>query len=155
MACKLFAAGVVTGNCSTWISIEIELGDISAESPIPSQSVRKSPSSGCPSGYPLHRQGVQMNALAGYPNNTYYLVTWQSPPTLIKRGDTCALPAVKYDCINGACLPKATYNTPGLYQSLEDCEVACGAGCSGKCISNSEWAQIEGLSDEVRSTNCS
>ena len=63
-------------------------------------------------------------------------------------------PSVQYDCINGACIPKTTYNTPGIYQSLSDCEVACGTGCSGKCISNSGWAQIEGLSDELESANC-
>ena len=70
-------------------------------------------------------------------------------------GGQCIPPDLTYyDCVNGACIPKTTYNTPGLYQSLGDCEVACGTGCSGKCISNSGWAQIEGLSDELESANC-
>lgn len=60
----------------------------------------------------------------------------------------------KYDCINGACTPKTTYNTPGLYPSLSDCQVACGIGCSGKCISNSDWATIEGLSNQLKNRNC-
>lgn len=63
-------------------------------------------------------------------------------------------PAEKYDCINGACIKASQHNTFGLYQSLSDCEIACGTGCSGKCISNSEWAQIEGLSNQLRNRNC-
>ncbi len=64
-------------------------------------------------------------------------------------------PSVSYDCINGACIAKTTYNTPGIHQSLSDCEVTCGTGCSGKCLSNSEWASIEGLGNQLKSTNCS
>lgn len=61
----------------------------------------------------------------------------------------------KYDCINGACLSKSAYNTPGLYSSLSVCEEACGTGCSGKCINNADWAQIEGLSGQLKTRNCS
>ncbi|MBD2197941.1 MULTISPECIES: hypothetical protein [Calothrix] len=61
----------------------------------------------------------------------------------------------KYDCINGACIPSSTYNTPGIYQSLSECEIACGTGCNGKCISNAEWSKIEGLSSQLRNKNCS
>lgn len=60
-----------------------------------------------------------------------------------------------YDCLNGACTPNFTYNTPGLYNSLSACEIACGTGCSGKCVSNSDWAQIQGLSNQLKSRNCS
>lgn len=63
--------------------------------------------------------------------------------------------ASKYDCINGACLPNTTYSTPGLYQSLSECEVVCGTGCSGKCISNADWATIEGLAGQLKNKNCS
>ena len=60
-----------------------------------------------------------------------------------------------YDCINGACTDSTKYKTPGIYQTLSDCETACGTGCSGKCISNSDWAQIEGLSGQLKKRNCS
>jgi hypothetical protein len=60
-----------------------------------------------------------------------------------------------HDCINGACIKKSVYGTPGLYKSLSECEIACGTGCSGKCISNDDWAQIEGLSNQLKSRNCS
>ena len=61
----------------------------------------------------------------------------------------------KYDCINGACIEAVKYETPGLYQSLEECQVACGTGCSGKCISSNEWKQIQDLARRIRNKNCS
>ncbi|MBN3926114.1 hypothetical protein [Nostoc sp. NMS4] len=63
-------------------------------------------------------------------------------------------PTDKYDCINGACIKKTVYSTPGIYQSLSECETACGTGCSGKCVSNADWAQIEGLSNQLKNRNC-
>lgn len=60
----------------------------------------------------------------------------------------------KYDCINGACITTETYNTPGLYQSLSDCELACGTGCSGKCISNADWATIQRLATQLKNKSC-
>ncbi|MBG1263092.1 hypothetical protein [Nostoc commune] len=43
--------------------------------------------------------------------------------------------AKRYDCINGSCIEKTTYKTPGLYVDLSVCETSCGIGCGGKCIS--------------------
>lgn len=42
----------------------------------------------------------------------------------------------KFDCINGACIPYQTYNTPGQYSSLEECQANCGNGqeCPPCCI---------------------
>ncbi|MBE8990638.1 hypothetical protein [Nostoc sp. LEGE 12450] len=67
----------------------------------------------------------------------------------------CDDPIEKYDCINGACIKANVYDTPGIHESLSECETACGTGCSGKCISNSDWAQIEGLSGQLKNRNCS
>ncbi|MEH2307003.1 hypothetical protein [Nostoc sp.] len=64
-------------------------------------------------------------------------------------------PPLKYDCVNGACVGYTMYNTPGIYPTLSACEQACGTGCSGKCVSNSDWAQIEGLSGQLKNRNCS
>jgi len=77
--------------------------------------------------------------------------TWK----LILSYDINVPPSIPHDCINGACTPKTTYNTPGLYVSLEECEVACGTGCSGICVSNSDWAKIEGLAGQVKNKVCS
>ncbi|MEH2319000.1 hypothetical protein [Nostoc sp.] len=68
---------------------------------------------------------------------------------------TCEPLQIEYDCINGACTAKTTYSTPGLYKSLGACEIACGTGCSGKCLSNADWAQIENLSSQIMNKNCS
>lgn len=64
------------------------------------------------------------------------------------------IPEDKYDCVNSACIKSTVYNTPGIYDSLSTCETSCGSGCSGKCISNSEWAQIEGLASQIKSKEC-
>jgi hypothetical protein len=61
----------------------------------------------------------------------------------------------RYDCLNGSCIPSGTYSTPGIYESLEECEVNCGGqGCSGKCLTNAEWAAIVGRSENLKNINC-
>lgn len=62
-------------------------------------------------------------------------------------------PTPKYDCLNGICVLSTQYNTPGIY-SLSECEQTCGTGCSGKCISNADWATIEGLAGQLKNKNC-
>ncbi|WP_200327558.1 hypothetical protein [Sphaerospermopsis aphanizomenoides] len=61
----------------------------------------------------------------------------------------------KYDCLNGACIDKDIYKTPGIYQSIEECQVACGTGCSGVCLTASEWSTIQGLASQNKSRHCS
>lgn len=92
--------------------------------------------------------------------------------TIIEIDCATGQPLPKYDCINGTCVLKNVYNTPGIYESLEECEAACGNQpmCSapfecidpsnfcphGKvCIPQSEWNQIEGLSNQLKQRNCS
>ena len=61
----------------------------------------------------------------------------------------------RYDCLNGACISALEYGTPGFYSSLEECEQVCGSqGCSGKCISNSDWVKIQGLASKLKNQNC-
>lgn len=85
----------------------------------------------------------------------------------------CLFQGDLWDCINGNCVKNSQYNTPGIYQSLEECQSSCGNSsptCAppnvcidpnnycppGKvCISQSEWSQIEGLSNQLRNNNCS
>ncbi|MFM6269739.1 MAG: hypothetical protein ACKPFA_25050, partial [Dolichospermum sp.] len=38
-------------------------------------------------------------------------------------------PSPRYDCINGSCLNKTQYGTPGIYESISACEQNCGPGC--------------------------
>ncbi len=93
------------------------------------------------SAYKVFVNGVEPDPGAGYLQGS---ANW-IPDAVIEQ----------YDCINGACLKKTTYNTPGLYASLSLCEVACGTGCSGKCLSNADWTQIESLSSQIMNRNCS
>ncbi|AVH73823.1 hypothetical protein [Nostoc sp. 'Lobaria pulmonaria (5183) cyanobiont'] len=76
-----------------------------------------------------------------------------------------------YDCINGKCIIKTQYNTPGVYKSLSDCQAVCangGACASGKqcvdpttftpngkvCIDQGEFASIEALISKIGSEVC-
>ncbi|MEH2123711.1 hypothetical protein [Nostoc sp.] len=100
--------------------------------------------------------GTDSRSLASASINDPSSTLYSSSKTFVKDDSSCTTPApvTPYDCINGACIKKSVYNTPGLYQSLSDCEVVCGIGCSGKCISNSDWSQIEGLSHQLKNRNC-
>lgn len=61
----------------------------------------------------------------------------------------------KYDCLNGVCVTQETYDSPGLYASVAECEQACGPECNGKCLSNEEWDKITSLANRLKSKNCS
>ena len=65
----------------------------------------------------------------------------------------CIIP--KFDCVNAACVLSTKYNTPGLYESLSECQLACGKGCSGECLSKEDWAKIENLASQLKSKSCS
>ncbi|MEH2119021.1 hypothetical protein [Nostoc sp.] len=82
-----------------------------------------------------------------------------------------ATPTAKYDCINGQCISSTQYKTPGIYQSLADCQAVCANGGScgqgkqcvdpttfcplGKvCIDQDEFSSIEGLISKINSEVC-
>ncbi|MCC5641104.1 hypothetical protein LC593_35845 [Nostoc sp. CHAB 5844] len=70
---------------------------------------------------------------------------------------SCLTNPVKYDCLNGSCVTSSTYDTPGLYDSLQECQGSCGSGCQPPnicvppnhcpdgyvCIGADEFAQIK------------
>lgn len=79
--------------------------------------------------------------------------------------------APKYDCLNGQCVLKTTYNTQGIYNSLADCQAVCangGACASGKkcvdpttfcpdgkvCLDQGEFDSIEALISKINSEVC-
>lgn len=63
-------------------------------------------------------------------------------------------PSPRYDCINGSCLNKTQYGTPGIYESISACEQNCGPGCGGVCISNADWTAISSLASQVKNKVC-
>lgn len=60
----------------------------------------------------------------------------------------------RYDCINGSCLEKSKFGTPGIYESQADCEQNCGRGCGGVCISNADWGKIGNLAAMIKNKDC-
>jgi hypothetical protein len=55
----------------------------------------------------------------------------------------------KYDCVNGQCALASQYHTPGLFNSLEDCQAKCALnnGCDGTCINSADWSRIQQLAN--------
>ena len=62
-----------------------------------------------------------------------------------------------YDCVNGGCVPKTTYSTPGLFVSLAACQAGCAKNstCTGECVSAEELAALQQAAGTVRSRLCS
>ena len=64
----------------------------------------------------------------------------------------------KYDCLNGGCVTKETYSTPGLYASLEACQSICGVPptppCDGECVSNAQIAALQQAANIITSKLC-
>lgn len=44
----------------------------------------------------------------------------------IQIGGDCSACQIKYDCLNGMCVPQTEYGTPGKYNSLAECQQDCG-----------------------------
>jgi hypothetical protein len=65
-------------------------------------------------------------------------------------------PIQQYDCINGGCIPKATYNTLGKYASLAACQSGCAkdSNCTGECVSAAELAALQQAANNLQSKFC-
>jgi hypothetical protein len=60
------------------------------------------------------------------------------------------------DCLNGDCVPKSTYGTPGLYANLDDCKAGCAknAICTGECVDPAEIANLQQAVGKLQSKIC-
>ena len=65
-------------------------------------------------------------------------------------------PNQKYDCINGGCVPKITYSTPGVFANLAACESGCAknSNCTGECVSAPEIAALQQAANNLQAKNC-
>jgi hypothetical protein len=65
-------------------------------------------------------------------------------------------PAQPCDCLNGGCVAKTTYGTPGKYPSLAACESGCAkdSNCIGECVSVAEIASLQQAASNLRSRLC-
>jgi hypothetical protein len=66
-------------------------------------------------------------------------------------------PEEPYDCINGTCLPARTYQTPGRYQNIAECQSGClrDSNCTGECIPVAEIARLEQGAQALTAKFCS
>jgi hypothetical protein len=60
------------------------------------------------------------------------------------------------DCINGGCVPAATYNTPGKYANLAACLSGCAkdSPCTGECVSAADLANLQQAAGLVQTRIC-
>lgn len=82
---------------------------------------------------------------------------WHSIPIFYKKNCENPLdPNQKYDCINGGCLPAKSYNTPGKFANLANCQSACAkdSNCTGECIPLEEIAALQQAASNIRSRLC-
>jgi hypothetical protein len=65
-------------------------------------------------------------------------------------------PQTRCDCLNGVCIPKATYNTPGKYANLALCQAGCAkdSACNGECVSPEEIEALQQAAAKVRGKLC-
>ena len=60
------------------------------------------------------------------------------------------------DCVNGGCVPKATYNTPGAFATLAACQSGCAknSNCAGECVDPAELAALQQAASNLQSKIC-
>jgi hypothetical protein len=60
------------------------------------------------------------------------------------------------DCINGGCLPKTTYGTPGVFANLAACEAGCAknSNCTGECVDPAEIAAHQQALNNLKAKIC-
>ena len=72
----------------------------------------------------------------------------------------CAPPGINpsqpYDCLNGGCIPKNTYNTPGAFANLAACQSGCAknSNCAGECVDPAELAALQQAASHLQSKIC-
>jgi hypothetical protein len=80
---------------------------------------------------------------------------WNSKPAYYLKN--CQIdPNQTHDCVNGGCIPSTTYNTPGKYANLADCQSGCAkdSTCNGECVSAADLANLQQAAGLVQSRLC-
>jgi hypothetical protein len=99
----------------------------------------------CPTGAIVIFDGINEVSRSCYAVGSLTITPLDSAPT------TSA-----YDCVNGGCVPRQTYNTPGKYATLAACNAGCAkdSPCNGECVESAEIAQLNQLADQIRAKYC-
>jgi hypothetical protein len=68
---------------------------------------------------------------------------------------SCGACETFYDCLNGSCIARSNYNTPGIYNSLSACQASCtGSACNGECIPTADIAALQQAANNLRPRIC-
>ena len=93
-----------------------------------------------------------------YPDGTIYSAHYfSSVISLTYEGcDNSPPPDQPYDCLNGGCVPKTTYNTPGVFATLAACQSGCAknSDCVGECVSTGELAALQQAANNLQTKFC-
>jgi hypothetical protein len=65
-------------------------------------------------------------------------------------------PTQPYDCVNGGCVPKTTYSTPGKYASLAACQSGCAkdSPCTGECVPVTDVNALQQAAIKAKANCC-
>ena len=89
-----------------------------------------------------------------HPNSTYY--AFHPSGFSITYQGCDIVPNQPYDCVNGGCVPKETYKTPGAFASLAACQSGCAknSNCTGECVNPAELAALQQAASNLQSKIC-
>jgi hypothetical protein len=94
-----------------------------------------------------------------YPNGTLSSTDYFSSVVSISRAGDCQPPidpSGSYDCINGGCIAKSIYNTPGVFSNLSACQSGCAknSNCIGECVPLEEIAALKQAANNLQARYC-
>jgi hypothetical protein len=140
MACELWVRGEAENTGHVQVDVLVVAG-WSRNRPMPTLTV------------------INVNQSLGYtqysanPPWQYDAGGWYSSPDFYLKNCTDEEPC---DCVNGGCVPKTTYNTPGVFASLAACQSGCAQNstCTGECVDPAEIAGLRQALNNLQSKFC-
>jgi hypothetical protein len=146
MSCELWARGTADTGYQV-VPADLKVQDLNAPYDIPALIPRATGTFGRGT-YTQYSNGT---------NPTFKQTGWYTIE-LYRKGDCTSGVAANqpFDCLNGGCIPKTTYNTPGKYASLAACRSGCAkdSNCAGECVSAAEIAALQQAANLVRNKLC-
>jgi hypothetical protein len=78
------------------------------------------------------------------------------PGTLTINNTPTVDSAIPCDCINGGCVPKDIYKTPGVFATLSACQAGCAknSNCTGECVDPAEIAALNQALNNLQAKIC-
>ncbi len=110
------------------------------------------PGGGCGGGYFSSVSNNYTAGTASEQSGSFVQVSMVNCPGCIPGYD----PDPPCDCINGGCVPKTTYGTPGVFPNIAACEAGCAknSNCTGECVDPAEIAAHRQALNTLQSKFC-